>query len=572
MASPVRQGPGQPPTPSPPGDATGTNPSDLACAVAPGEGAARQSPVRGVGEGSEGRRGCKRGAAAEPAGGPDTDGLAEGSPAKKKKNAKQKGKGGVASCVQRLVEGGLAAAKGVTQAKVLLAMLEEVCEPDDLRGLLPQKAFTKNGSGPVRKNLAGDKVVEAWEKALGDAALWQKICACNGKAQEAKEREEGQKQAVAETSRVPIEQDEGEGEATTAAESERIEPLQGAPKLSKANQTRLQRIKRPSRKKHTTEADRAAVIDKMDGGAEAFAGPYGHVREKLEMLELEGFRNEPRHTVAWHAVVDFVLSYLHGRDLLHVTPKLVAESLGLFCEEHAHFCTSTGEAAEGCAAAGADCTGFEALQTYVQEKLQEELKQLFDHKSFGAWWDLSRKGRLSKDVEENLQCVIAEVQRKLDVENVFDSPVKKMVKDEASKWMIQHQDSVGGIFPAASATPASSDRLLGDNVSAPHFSPLAGQALAGNRDKENGLDDSLLSSAATPKASRGKVPFSDRQAQNFAETMEQRTLETIPRRNSQVPQHVENLAALCMATGEPPERLKKLREKSSRPATHQPVP
>ena len=163
MMSPVRQGPGQPPTPSPPGDVTGTNPSDLACAVAPGEGAARQSPVRGVGEGSEGRRGCKRGAAAEPAGGPDTDGLAEGSPAKKKKNAKQKGKGGVASCVQRLVEGGLAAAEGVTEAKVLLAMLEEVCEPDDLRGLLPQNAFTQRG--PVRKNLAGDKVAEAFSKS-----------------------------------------------------------------------------------------------------------------------------------------------------------------------------------------------------------------------------------------------------------------------------------------------------------------------------------------------------------------------------------------------------------------------
>ena len=132
-------------------------------------------------------------------------------------------------------------------------------------------------------------------------------------------------------------------------------------------------------------------------------------------------------------MVDFVLSYLHGRDLLHVTPKLVAESLGLFCEEHAHFCTSTGEAAEGCAAAGADCTGFEALQTYVEEKLQEELKHLFDHKSFGAWWDLSQKGSLSQDVEANLQRVIAEVQRKLDVENVFDSPVKKMVRGEASK-------------------------------------------------------------------------------------------------------------------------------------------
>ena len=138
--------------------------------------------------------------------------------------------------------------------------------------------------------------------------------------------------------------------------------------------------------------------------------------------------------------------------------------------------------------------------------------------------------------------------------------------------MTQHQESDGGIFPAASATPASSDRLLGDNVSAPHFSPLAGQALAGHRDKENGLDDSLLSSAATPKASRGKVPFSEQQVQNFAETMEQRVIETIPRRNSQVPRHVEDLAALCMATGETPERLKKLKEKILRPATHQPVP
>ena len=162
--------------------------------------------------------------------------------------------------MQRLVEGGLAAAEGVTEAKVLLAMLEEVCNPDELRGLLPQKAFTKNGSGPVRKNLAGETVVKAWEGSLRDTALWQKIVACNGKAQRAKEKAEGQKQAAAETSRVPMEQDEGEGGATTAAESERIEPLQGAPKLSKANQTRLQRIKRPSRKKHTTEADRAAVM------------------------------------------------------------------------------------------------------------------------------------------------------------------------------------------------------------------------------------------------------------------------------------------------------------------------
>ena len=197
MVNPGRQGPGQPPTTSPPGDGVGTNPSDLACAVAPGEGAARQSPVRGVGEGSEGRRGCKRGAAAEPAGGPDTDGLAEGSPAKKKKNAKQKGKGGVASCVLSLVEGGLAAAEGVTEAKVLRAMLEEVCENDELRVLLPPTVFTQSGSGPVRKNLGGDKVVEAWEGALRHAVLWQKICACNGKAQEAKERAEGQKQAAA---------------------------------------------------------------------------------------------------------------------------------------------------------------------------------------------------------------------------------------------------------------------------------------------------------------------------------------------------------------------------------------
>lgn len=474
-------------------------------------------------DGTLGKRGAEEAGEKPPAGEAPPGAASAGSP---KKQKRKDGRQVLDVARQGLVAAGFSAADGAKLPQ-LTSMLKACIPVEDLNKYLPPAGFRRDGR--VLASLSADLVAEAWTAVLRDNDV--DVIALNQAALAARD-------APAVVAPQPV-----------AAGGQGAEGAHGqAPsaKVGPENKVRTARIYRGSRGKHTEPAQRAVVIDRMDAGAREFSGSFAHVLQLLHELKVDNMRPAASYQKPWHESVEHVLSYLQAQDVLHLTPRLMAESLAHFCPDSAHFCAGS-SAAEACGALGHECLGFPQMEAFLLQKVEQRLRSIFDHRAFAVLWDAEFDGLLA-DIDDKMAFVLAGMAESLELQDgAWPDAWRGLAEEEAQR----HLEALAGghkFFRAREGDAGVSANLFPGG--APHYSAFA-QAQQDEIDKENRGAGGGAGAASAAKTVH-KRPFTPRQVQAARSAVATMKLETWPRKDWQksLPEH----AAFCLAVGEDSDR------------------